>query len=84
VLILADESKRNLTLIKQRTEMESSSQSFHVLTNHICNLRPLDQEKEKLKEKETKKEDKREERKTRKKKGRKNRTCVGEKTDNLL
>jgi HD-like signal output (HDOD) protein len=80
VLILVDESKRNLTLIKQRTEMESSSQSFHVLTNHICNLRPLDQEKEK----ETKKEDKREERKTRKKKGRKNRTCVGEKTDDLL
>jgi len=34
--------------------------------------------------KETKKEDKREERKTRKKKGRKNRTCVGEKTDDLL
>jgi hypothetical protein len=43
---------------------KASSQSFHVLTNHICNHRPLDQEKEKLKkEKETKKEDKREERK---------------------
>jgi len=65
VLILADESKRNLTLIKQRTEMESSSQSFHVLTNHICNLRPLDQEKEK----ETKKQRK----KTKEKKGRQER-----------
>jgi HD-like signal output (HDOD) protein len=69
VLILADESKRNLTLIKQRTEMESSSQSFHVLTNHICNLRPLDQEKEKEKEKETKKQRK----KTKEKKGRQER-----------
>jgi HD-like signal output (HDOD) protein len=65
VLILVDESKRNLTLIKQRTEMESSSQSFHVLTNHICNLRPLDQEKEK----ETKKQRK----KTKEKKGRQER-----------
>jgi len=49
--------------------MESSSQSFHVLTNHICNLRPLDQEKEKLKEKETKKQRK----KTKEKKGRQER-----------
>jgi HD-like signal output (HDOD) protein len=71
VLILADESKRNLTLIKQRTEMESSSQSFHVLTNHICNLRPLDQEKEKLKEKE--KETKKQRKKTKEKKGRQER-----------